>query len=157
MGLESNLEGQAALIEPGRSSRGDHRRARERLPLVAEQQLSVLDPTAVLALLLERILDLEQVGEVGRRLDPHSQVDRRVVMVQDRQLFTETTADPPPSDHRQLRVDVDRSGSRDEEEARLEVIEIVDGERIQPLTVHGQHPLGEEARVEGEEARRIGQ
>ncbi len=68
VGLDVDLEGQALLVDPGRSGRGDRRCTAVRVSLVRKEQLAVLDPTAVLALLLERILDLEEVGEVGRRL-----------------------------------------------------------------------------------------
>ena len=60
-------------------------------------------------------------------------------------------------DHRELRVDVDGSGPGDEEEAGLEVLEVVDRERVQPLAVHGEDPAREEAGVEGEEPGRIGE
>ena len=58
-------------------------------------------------------------------------------------------------DHGELRVDVDRSRSGNQEEARLEVLQVVDRERIEPLPVHRQHPARQEARVEGEETSRI--
>ena len=69
----------------------------------------------------------------------------------------EPVADRAPADHRQLRVDVHRARTRYEEEARLEVLQVVDRERIQPLAVHGQDPSGEEAGVEREQAGRIGE
>ena len=127
------------------------------LALVAEHQTAVVDPAVVLALLLERVLDLEQVGEVAVGLDAHGQVDRLVVVVEDRELLVEAAADGALADHRQLGVDVDGAGARDEEEARLEVLQVVDRERVEPLAVDGEHPLRQEARVEREEAGRVGQ
>src|SRR5215216_2550889 len=73
-------------------------------------------------------------------------------MVQDRQLFMETVADGTAADHGELGVDVDRSGTRHEEEPRLEVLQVVDRQRIQALGVDGQDPAREEAAVEREEA-----
>ena len=75
-------------------------------------------------------------------------------MVEDRQLLVEAVADGAPADHRQLRVDVHRAGARHEEEARLEVLQVVDRERVHPLAVDRQHPLRQEPRVEREEAGR---
>src|SRR5262249_25099950 len=93
VGLEPDLEGEALLVDPRRSRRRDDRCAPIRLALVAEQQPTVLDPGRVLSLLLERVLDLEEVGEVAAGLDADGQVDRLLVVVQDRQLLGETSAD----------------------------------------------------------------
>ena len=82
-------------------------------------------------------------------------MDGLLVVVQDRQLLVEAVADRALADHRELRVDVDGAGAGHEEEARLEVLQVVDRERVEPLTVHRQHPLREEAGVEGEEAGRV--
>src|SRR6185503_18531052 len=109
------------------------------------------------ALLLERVLDLEQVGEVAARIEADAQIHGLVGMVEDRQLLVEAVADGAAPDHRQLRVDVDRPGAGDEKEARLEVLEVVDRQRIHPLAVDRQDPLREEARVVREEAGRIGE
>ena len=46
-------------------------------------------------------------------------------MVQDRQLLVEPVADRPLPDDRQLGVDVDGSRSGNEEEASLEVVQVV--------------------------------
>ena len=56
---------------------------------------------------VERVLDLEQVGEVARGLDADGEVDGLVVVIEDRQLLVEAVADRPLADHRELRVDVD--------------------------------------------------
>jgi len=60
------------------------------------------------------------------------------------------------ADHRQLGVDVDGAGARDEEEARLEVLQVVGGECVEALAVDGQHPRREKARVEREQPGGIG-
>jgi hypothetical protein len=89
--------------------------------------------------------------------DPDLQVDGLLVVVQDGQPLVESTADRSLADHRELRVDVHGARPGDEEEAGLEVLEVVRRQRIQALAVYGQHPLREEARVEREEAGRVGQ
>ena len=58
------------------------------------------------------------------------EVDRLVVVVEDRELLAEAVADGALADHRQLRVDVDRARARHEEEARLEVLQVVDRQRV---------------------------
>ena len=65
--------------------------------------------------------------------------------------------DGPLPDHRQLRVDVDGARPRHEEEAGLEVLQVVDRERVEALSVHREHPAGEEARVVREEPGRVRQ
>src|SRR5215217_1090927 len=111
-----------------------------------ENQLAALDACRVLALLLERVLDLEQVREIATRLETNGQLDRFAGMVENGQLLGEAVADGAPADHRQLRVDVDGPRTRHEEEARLEVLEVVDRERVHSLSVDRQDPLREEAR-----------
>jgi hypothetical protein len=78
-------------------------------------------------------------------------------VVQDRQLLVEAVSDRASPDDGELRVDVHRPGSRYEEEAGLEILQVVDRERVQALAVDRQDPAREEARVVGEEAGRIGQ
>jgi hypothetical protein len=155
--LEPYGEGETALVDLPRRRRRDLRRALERLAHVAEEELAVLDPSRVRAFLLERVLDLEEVREVAARVDPHDQVDRLGVVVQDRQLLVEPLRDDAAPDDRQLRVDVDGAGAGHEEEARLEVVEVVGRQRVQPLPVHAQHPPRQEAGVEREEPRRVGE
>src|SRR5262249_13950451 len=120
-------------------------------------ELPVADRRLVGALLLERVLDLEQVGEVGAGLDADRHVDRVVLVVQDGQLFGEAFADRPLADLGYLRVHIDGSRSGNEEEPRLEVLQVVRRERVQALAVDGQHPLREEACVVGEQSRRVGE
>ena len=108
-------------------------------------------------LLLQCVLDLEQVREVRVRIDPYGELDRLLGVVQDRELLVEPVSDRPLADHGQLRVDVDGAGPRHQEEPGLEVLQVVDGERVEALAVHGEHPGREEAGVEREQARRIGE
>ena len=65
----------------------------------------------------------------------------------------EPVADGALADDRQLGVDVDRAGARDEEEARLEVLQVVDRQRVELLAVDRQDPGRQEPRVEREQAR----
>ena len=59
---------------------------------------------------------------------------------------------PSPTARRRItesfEVDVDGARAWDEEETRLEVLQVVDRERIEALAVHGQDPCREEAVVE---------
>ena len=104
----------------------------------------------VLSLLFERVLDLEEVGEVAAGLDTDGEVDRLVVVVEDRDRFMEAVADRTLADHRELRVDVDRPRAGHEEEARLEVLQVVDGERVEPLRRSRSAPSVERKRVSNE-------
>ena len=110
----------------GRRRGGDRRLALEGLALVAEHELAVLDPRVVGPVLLERVLDLEQVGEVAGCLDADLEVDGLALVVEDRELLVEAVAHGPLADDRQLGVDVDRARPGHQEEARLEVLEVVD-------------------------------
>ena len=154
---DANPEGEPLLVDAGRFRRRDRRRTAEGRAVVAENELAALDSRGILALLLERVLDLEQVGEVAGGVESDGQVDGLVFVVEDREFFVKTVADRAPADHRELRVDVDGPGAGDEEEARFEVLKVVDREWVHPLSVDAQDPLREEARVEREEARRIRQ
>src|SRR4029453_9977126 len=117
----------------------------------------VLNTCVIAPLLLESVLDLEQVGEVACGFDADFEVDWLRVVVEDRELLVEAVADRPPANHRQLGVDVNRSGSGNEEEPRLEVLKIVDREWVEPFAVHGQDPLREKAVVEREKAGGVGE
>src|SRR5207342_2776546 len=107
------------LVHRGRSCGGDGRRTTERVPRVFEQELGALDVLTIRAALLNRVLDLEEVGEVGSSVEAQPHVDRRAVVVQDGQLFTEAVPHLPATDHRELGVDVYGPRPLDEEEARL--------------------------------------
>ena len=130
--------------------------APERLALVAEDQRPAVDTGVVGAQLRERVLDLEQVGEVGCGLDPDRQVGRLGAVAEDRQLLVEPEADGALADDRQLGVDVHGARRRDEEEAGLEVLEVVGGQGVQPQVVDRQDPRRQEAHVVREQAGRIG-
>ena len=67
----------------------------------------------------------------------------------------EPVADRPTTDHRQRRVDVDGAGAGRQEEPGLEVLQIVDGEWVEPLPVDRQNPLRQEAGVEREQTGRV--
>ena len=139
--LDLGPEGQAVLVELARgstprwTSRAGTSPARSRARGGRSSTRGV-----VLALLLQRVLDLEQVGEVAARLEPNREADRLVVVVEDRQLLVEAVADGAPANHRQLRVDVDRARTGHEEEAGLEVLQVVDRERVEPLAVDASAP-----------------
>ncbi len=154
--LDPDAERQAVLIEASLGGRGDDRLAPERLPHVRQVQPSVLDSRLVAADLLERVLDLEQVGEVTGGIDPDRQLGRVGDMVEDRQLFVEAEADGALPDDRELGVDVDGPGAGDEEEAGLEVLEVVRRQHVEPQAVDRQDPAGQEPRVEREESGRLG-
>ena len=81
------------LVDAGRRRGGDDRLALERLAGVLQEQPAVLDPRGVAPDLLERVLDLEQVGEVAGGVDPDRELDRLVLVVEDRQLLVEPVAD----------------------------------------------------------------
>ncbi len=93
--LDRRREREAVLVDLRRSRGRDQRRPAVGVALVAEpQHAAALDPGHVLPLLGERVLDLEEVGEVAAGLDPDGQVDRLVLVVQDRQLLVEPVARP---------------------------------------------------------------
>ena len=110
----------------------------------------------VLALLLQRVLHLEQIGEVAAGVDPHVDVDGLGIVIEDRDVLAKTTSDGALADHRELGIDVDGAGPRDEEVAGLVVLQVVRRQRVQPLPVRGKGPLRQESRVEEEETGRIG-
>ena len=155
--LHVDAERQAVLVHGAGRGRRHPGLAHVGLTLVPEHQAAVVDPRVVLALLLQGVLDLEQVGEVRACLDAHVEVDRLLVVVEDRELLVEAPAHGALADHRELGVDVDGAGARHQEEPGLEVLQVVHRQRVEPLAVDGEHPLGEEPRVEREQAGRIGQ
>ncbi len=81
----------------------------------------------------------EGVGSCPAQL-PERELGRLLGVIQDRQLLVEATADRPPPDHRELRIDVLGARPGHEEEASLEVLEVVGRERVQALVVDGQDP-----------------
>ena len=156
VGFDPDRERETVLVDAGRLRRGDRRLALERLALVAEDELAVVDPRVVRAHLGQGVLDLEQVGEVARGLEADGEVGRLVAVADDRQLLVEAVADRPLADDRELGVDVDGAGRGNQEEACLEVLEIVGREGVQPDVVDRQDPRREEAGVVREQAGWIG-
>ena len=148
LGLELDRVRESGLVDARASTGRDHRLALEGLASVREHQRVFARPLAIGTLLGQRVLDLEQVGEVARGVDPDLQPDRLLVVVEDGQMLVEAVGDRARADHRELGIDVHGAGAGHEEEARLEVLEIVGGERVQALAVDGQHPLRQEPRVE---------
>ena len=89
-------ERQALLVDLRRSRRGDRRLAPERLALVAEHAGGRFSTRVeYVPFFFERVLDLEEVGEVAAGLDPHGRASTGfLVVVQDRQLLVEAVARP---------------------------------------------------------------
>ena len=157
VGLHVDREGEAALVH-GACLRGrDPGLAHVSLAAIPEHQPPVVDAGEVLALLLEVVLDLEEVGKVAGGLDAHLEVDRLVVVIEDRELLVKAAADGTLTDDRQLGVDVHGPRAGHEEEARLEVLQVVHREGVEALAVDRQDPAREEPGVEREQPRRIGQ
>ena len=156
-GSTRTAERQAVLVDRAGRGRRDPRLAHVGVASVAEHQAVVVDPRVVLALLLQVVLDLEEVGEVRGRLDPYLHVHGALVVVEDRQLLVEASAHGALADDRCLRVDVDGPGARHQEEPGLEVLQVVDGQGVEALPVDGEHPARQEPGVEGEQPGRIGQ
>jgi hypothetical protein len=154
---DADPEAEPLAVDACGFCRRDLRRTRERPPVVAEDELSTACARRVRPLLPQGVLDLEEVGEIGGRLDADVQRDALVGVVEDGQVLVEAVRDRALADHRELRVDVDRSRAWNEEEACLEVLQVVDRQRTEPLAVDRENPLGQEARVEREEPRRIGE
>ena len=124
--------------------------------LVAEHEHAVVDAGERLPRLLDRrVLDLEQVGEVGRDGDRDLGLNGLGVVVHDGQLLVEAVADDPPADHRHGRVGVFRAGARHEEEAGRERLRVVGRERPERLAVDREQPAREVARVAVEEPVRL--
>src|SRR5262245_24328151 len=156
MGFHVNAERKTVRVDLRSRGRLDRRRTLERLAPVGQEEPAPSDLLPVLALLGERVLDLEEVREIASRLDPERQVDRLLVMVEHRERLVEPLGDGPPATDGQLRGGVDRAGPGYEEEPRPEVVEVVGRERVEALAVHGQHPGGKDPGVEGEQAGRVG-
>jgi hypothetical protein len=155
--LDVHPEREPGFVHLARRRRRDPRLTVERLALVAEHQTVALDAAVVGALLLQRVLDLEQVGEIAGGLHADLEIDRFLVVIEERELLVEAVAHGALADHRELGVDVDGARSRHQEEARLEVLQVVGRKRIEALAVDGEHPLREEARVEREQPGGVGE
>jgi hypothetical protein len=155
MWLEVNVKRHALRIEYRWGTARHPVFADEGLAPIAEHQPAVLDPLVRLTLLRERIFDLEEVGEVGRGLEAKLQVARLGLLVAHQQFLPKAVPGRPLSYEGEVGIDVNRAGPGDEEELGGEVIEVVPGERLQPLIVDGQVPAREETRVPGEQATRV--
>jgi hypothetical protein len=83
------------------------------------------------AFLLQGILDLEQIGEVGASLKPHGEIDWLISMVEDRQVLVETVAHLTGPKNGERRVDIDGSGHGNQEELRRLRFRFVAG-RLRP-------------------------
>ena len=153
--LDPSLEGQPVLVDRAGAAASRSRRAAERLAFVAEHEPTVARRAPTY---LPFFSSASLTSNRSAKSQPASirtvRLDRLLVVVEDRQLLVEAVADRAAPDHRELRVDVDRPRAGHEEEAGLEVLEVVDRERVQPLAVDGQHPLRQEAGVEREQAGR---
>src|SRR5689334_21426643 len=155
--LDPRLERQPLLVHAGRRRCRDVRPTLKGLALVPQHEPAVGYASRVGPFLLQRVLDLEEVGEVGARIDPNGQVDRFLVVVENLELLTKPVSDRTASDDGELRIDVDGPRPGNQEETCLEVLQVVGRQRCQPFPIHRQDPLREEAGVEGEQARRVGQ
>jgi hypothetical protein len=149
--------GEPVLIDFAFFRDGDDGCSYEGVALIGQDELVVLDLGRVFALFLQRILHFEEVGEVGGGFDMYRQVDRLVGVVEDGQFFGKAGAYRASTNDRLFGVDVHRSGAGYEEESGLEVLKIICGQRRQALIIYGEHPAGEKAGVEGEQAGGVGQ
>src|SRR5215218_4787049 len=80
-----NLEREPVGINLTRFRGGDEGGSNKGVTPVCEPESTVCNVSRVRALLLQGVLDLEKVREVGRGLDPDLDVDRIVGMIEDRQ------------------------------------------------------------------------
>ena len=140
MTIEAQCKREPVLVHLRRLAGGDERFPSVALSLVAQPEPTVLDTGVRSARLVQGVLDLEQVGEVGRRLDPDRYVHGLGKVIEDRQLFVESISNRSLANDGELRVDVGGSGAGNKEEPGFEVLEIVGRERIEPLVVDRQDP-----------------
>src|SRR5262249_53150086 len=133
--LDMNAEPQALLVDLDRRGGGDERLPNEAISLVTEQHATVGDAAVELTLLGQRVLDLEQIGEIRTGGDANVEVDRRVAVVQDREVFVEAIADLALTADGKIRVDINRARSRDEKELRAEILQVVGRQYIRTLTI----------------------
>ena len=143
------------VVDLGLRARSDARLPDELLPPVAEHDLAVSLLAVQLAFLRERVLDLEQIGEVSVRLDPQLELDGLGAVVEDGDVLVDALSDEAPADHRERGAPVDRRRRRNKEELGDEIVPVVDGEALERPTVDRQPPAGEVARVAVEETVRL--
>ena len=99
VGLERQGKGQAALVDGCRLRRRDPRLTYERTPFVPEHEPPVFHTVLANAFLLEGVFYLEEVGKIAICVESDGDIDRLVVMVQDRQLLEEPVAHRSLPDH----------------------------------------------------------
>ena len=151
-----HLERQSRRVDLRRLRRGDQRLARERLARVAEHEpCRARSGGGSVPFFFSASLTSNRSAKslaASRRTSSETGLSSWFRIVSSSWKPSATVA---LADHRELRVDVDGARSRDEEEARLEVLQVVGREGVQPLAVDREHPLREEAGVEREEPGRV--
>ena len=90
-------------------------------------------------------------------LDAHLELDRVGSVVENDELLVESVGNDPPTDDRQVGIHIDGAGTRHEEEAGFEVLQLVDRQGVESLVVDREYPLGQEPGVEGEQTRGVGE
>ncbi len=127
--------------------RRDPRLAQEAVSAVAEHQRALVCLAVELALLLERILHLEQVGEVGACFDAQLELDPFAGVIEEGEVFVDAVPDRAPADQREARIAVNGSPRRGEEELGGEVPISADGQHAGRAAVDRQAPAREVTRV----------
>ena len=140
MRRDADPEGEPVLVDRQIGAGPDAGLAHELAAPVAQHQLVVAHVAIRLALLLQGVLDLEQVGEVGASLDLGGHLDRVGCVVEQDQVLVEAVADVALADYRQARVLVDGAGRPHEKELGREVVDVVGGQRLQRLTIEAEPP-----------------
>ena len=149
------MQREAFRIDVSRLRAANASLAHERVAPVTEDERVLLDAREALALLLQGVLDLEQVGEVGIGVEAEFELDRLGVVIQDSDVLVEAVADRAVAMDGHRWVLVDRSRRRDEEMFRREVLRLVSREHLERRAVRRQMPEREEASVAVEEAVRL--
>ena len=120
--------------------RAQPRLANERAAAVAEHEPVGLDLSIRAALLDDLcVLHLEEVGEVRVDLHADRHLHRLGAVVHDLQLLVEpAVADQSPPPHGERRVRIGRARAGNQEELRVEVLQIVRREQLERLPVDRQ-------------------
>ena len=146
VGRDLDLERQPALLGLGLVG-GDEGLAHEVLSPIAQHEAAVADLAVQLALLLQRVLHLEDVREIGVRGEVQANPDGLGRVVQHDQVLVDAVADRALANHRELGVLVDRPRGRVEEELRREVIDVVRGQHLERTPLDRQDPSRQESGV----------
>ena len=155
--MRRNLNGerQPALVELCGSRSEDLGGSPELVALVGELEPSVGDYRDVLALLLEGVLTSNR----SAKSQPASIRTSRSTGSSAWLRIVSCSQNPSPTARwritERLGIDIHGASRRDEEEARVELLQIVGRQRGEPSTVDAQHPPGEKSRIEGEQPHRI--